>query len=618
MLGQKSIIALIILGFSYFLKDYLTWGTIVFCFFTVGIFVTSLKIPKFLRVLLALVLIGSYIFVYGKIFDPEVGLNFLTSVVMLKILENETERDRYMIFFGLILLTGAGALFEKTLEYALFLLGSFFFLLSHFHKDREFRWAKKEILTSLLLILPLVGTLFFVVPRIMSPMSLFGAQKQKGKIGYSKSVNMEDVDSLTANDETAFYAVVPQIVPQNELYWRGNVLTLTDGWNWIEAPKETGVSLRDEDFEFKGLKQEIFLLKPSDYFFMLDWPLALRTELKDRRIGESGTLSQERREKVQRYSVWSRKESILSPSESRGLTISALKARDKKWVKETFQSQDAQELIREIQDYFRNENFTYTLSPGRISSFEEFMKEKRGFCTHFASATAQILRAKGIPVRLISGYMGGIYNRIGGYYQVTENDAHVWVEVPSPEGWRRFDPTAWISPERVSLGGDIFVKEKSGAGGFELGEFNPLKKIGFIQDLRFEFERLNFDFYRLLEEMNYFTQLTLLRKMGLKKKFMLILIPVIILFFAALYLLILRILRREKDIEALAWRKFRKKLGARESTSLNSIREIEARIKEMEAEKRFEAQRVLKSLVGHSFGEEKIALDSLIKEIRRL
>jgi len=619
MLGRKWIIPFITAGFAYFLSDYLTWSTLIFSFLCIVASVKKIKLPKSFRIIAVLIIICSYFVIYGKIFDPEVGLNFLTSVVMLKILESENERDQYMIFFGLILLISAGSIFEKSLEYTFYLLGSFLFLLGQFHKERKVVWIKKEIALSLFLIIPLVGILFFVVPRIMNPISLFRAQNQQGKIGYSKTVKMDEVDSLLPSDETAFYAVVPRTVSRNELYWRGNALSLTDGWNWLESEKTTGTSLKTEDFEFKGLKQEIYLPQPSEYFFMLDWPLALQTDLLDRRIGESGTLAQERRDKVKRYTVWSQKaqtEENLTPLDR--LKISGLKSQDKEWIRKTFKSKEAETLLKEIEDYFRKEGFLYTLSPGKIRSFSEFMESKKGFCTHFASATAQILRVKGIPSRLISGYMGGLYNQVGGYYQITENDAHVWVEIATQGRWQRIDPTGWISPERVNLGGESFVKTRGEAQNTVFNKLNPFQGMSVFQNLRFEFDRLNFVFYRLLDEMNYFTQLTLLRRLGLEKKFTFFIIPFVVLLFAAIYLFVLRFLRREKDLEKIAWRRFQAKLKNRGEEEFFSLHQFRVQIKGLASEKQDLAQRILDTLIAHSYQGEVAALRDVIRQIRQL
>lgn len=618
MLERKGMVPLILAGFGYFLSDYLTWSTLAFTFFCILTSVFGLKVPKMVRTLLVLVIITSYVLIYGKIFDPEVGLNFLTSVVLLKILESETQRDKYMIFFGLILLVASGSLFERSLEYTFFLMGSFLFLLSSFHKDREVQWLKKEIALTLFLILPLVAVLFFVVPRIMNPISLFGGKNQKGKIGFSKTVNMDEVESLAPSDEIAFYAVVPETVIAKELYWRGNALSLTDGWNWLESPKTQGIPLAAEEFEFKGLKQDIYLSEPKEYFFMLDWPLAHRSELRDRKIGKSGTLAQLRNERIKRYTVWSQKLSpVMDNTEGDNFKRSGLKSRDKEWIRKTFLSETPEDLLREIQDYFRKEEFIYTLSPGKIRDFSEFMKTKKGFCTHFASATAQILRVKGVPARLVSGYMGGTYNRLGNYYQIMENDAHVWVEIKSGERWARIDPTEWISPDRVSLGGDAFVKTQAGLEASPFQKFN-FGSIGLLQDVRLEFERLNFIFYRLMDEMNYFSQLTILKNFGLEKKYSFFLIPLVVLTFSGLYLLFLQYLRREKNLERIAWRRFQRKLGKKDDPDLYSIERMKTKINNLKENKQERASRILESLIAHSFQGKAVNLLTVIREIKKL
>src|SRR5690606_22539112 len=152
---------------------------------------------------------------------------------------------------------------------------------------------------------------------------------------------------------------------------------------------------------------------------------------------------------------------------------------------------------------------SYSLSPGRSQSFSEFMERKVGLCSHYASAVALILRAKGIPSRLVSGHMGGSYNRFADFYLVSQNDAHVWVEAQSDGKWLRLDPTEWIAPERVRLGGDAFI-ESVQEGSFITGRL--LRGPRFIQDLRMWFGQWDFLFYQWLEDMDYHSQEAFLLK----------------------------------------------------------------------------------------------------------
>jgi hypothetical protein len=106
--------------------------------------------------------------------------------------------------------------------------------------------------------------------------------------------------------------------------------------------------------------------------------------------------------------------------------------------------------------YFRQNGFSYTLNPPLLGedSVDDFVfKSKRGYCEHFASAFAYLMRAAGIPARIVVGYLGGEHNTYGNYLIVKQYHAHAWVEVfLEKQGWIRVDPTASVAPQRVTLG----------------------------------------------------------------------------------------------------------------------------------------------------------------------
>jgi hypothetical protein len=109
-------------------------------------------------------------------------------------------------------------------------------------------------------------------------------------------------------------------------------------------------------------------------------------------------------------------------------------------------------IIRRAMSMF-HDSFAYTLAvplAGRNAVDEFLFDTREGYCQHFSSAFVVLMRAAGIPARVVTGYAGGNYNRIGGYWLVRRSDAHAWAEVWLPgRGWVREDPTAAVSPERV-------------------------------------------------------------------------------------------------------------------------------------------------------------------------
>jgi hypothetical protein len=78
---------------------------------------------------------------------------------------------------------------------------------------------------------------------------------------------------------------------------------------------------------------------------------------------------------------------------------------------------------------------------------------RRGFCEHYAAAFVVLMRAAGIPARVVTGYQGGEFNPLDGYLVVRQSDAHAWAEVwLAGQGWVRVDPTAAVSPTRIETG----------------------------------------------------------------------------------------------------------------------------------------------------------------------
>jgi protein-glutamine gamma-glutamyltransferase len=120
------------------------------------------------------------------------------------------------------------------------------------------------------------------------------------------------------------------------------------------------------------------------------------------------------------------------------------------------QSASDADFARKALDWFRDDGLEYTLEPGTTSVDSvdtTLFDSKLGFCGHFASAYAMLMRAAGVPARVVTGYLGGEWNPVGGYLIVRQSDAHAWTEVwLEASGWTRIDPTAVVAPGRLESG----------------------------------------------------------------------------------------------------------------------------------------------------------------------
>jgi transglutaminase-like putative cysteine protease len=110
-------------------------------------------------------------------------------------------------------------------------------------------------------------------------------------------------------------------------------------------------------------------------------------------------------------------------------------------------AQGQSDMLRSIEAYLRNEDeFSYSLNARivdpTIDPVEDFLfNRKDGHCEYYASAMALMLRAVGIPSRLVSGFKGGDYNNLSGAFVVQDRHAHAWVEAQIGGRWLTCDPT---------------------------------------------------------------------------------------------------------------------------------------------------------------------------------
>lgn len=612
---------IILLLFAGLLLEVLTPVTLVALAIGMALSFLQIRPNKWMRNTVAIGVFLSYFFTYGKVIDPEIGLNFLTSIIVLKMLERETVRDHYMIFFGLMLLISAGSLFEKTLTYVGFFGISFLVLVRDFYSFLGQKWRMKDLGLALIWVAPLTFILFFLAPRLLSPIPFNASTQRQGEIGYTPDVNLTELDTVTANTTPVFQVQVSRPLSQQELYWRGNTLTSTDGWNWNLAPKdqEPAKVIESQDVLSDQIEQNFRLFTKADYFFSLDYPVSFSYEDHSYRPGSTKTLRQRRWQWTAKYQAVAKtgemlREEIVKKENS----LLPLTKENKEWIKSTFKGEGLAEVQREIQQYFLKNKFVYSLSPGISSSFEEFIQKKKiGLCSHYASATAIILRAKDIPARLVSGFMGGRYNRFADFYLVSQNDAHVWVEAYENGQWTKLDPTEWIAPDRVLLGGDSFMQNVV-AGQYQSERF--FKMPDFVQDLRQWFGQWDFKFYVWLEEMDYHTQEAILSRLHLNRKIIYAVIPLLVLAFVSIYYLwfVARASKGRKISEAeMVWLEFHqklKKLGLQDP--LISLQKGEAMIMNSRHKEKEKLVEIWRELTVLSFSGQK--LDHIRSKIRKI
>lgn len=480
----------------WFLSEELTWPSLLVGVLVIVVRIFPIKVHRFAPQILGALVFGYTAWKYGRFVSPEVGLNILFSVVCLKLFEAKEERDWRMLTLGLFLLWSGGALFVKTPLYFLVAISGVLMALIALIKiiGEEVSLSWRQLLRWVVMSLPITILLFFLLPRFQANVWTPPVPPSKGEIGFSEEARPGDVESLSGTGAIAFHATLSKGFRNGDLYWRGATLSGHDGWNWGPSPLDSGwtnLSNGSIAASTDWIKQTIIHRKSVNRAFALEIGQWLESGGKQSQPASNGTWRFGGFQQIRKYTVYSDPDSSseeLSPMEKKSYSLGISLKR-----LPTFghlKGRTVEAVINELQDFFQKQSFVYTLSPGKIDSLNSFLREKRGWCAHYASATAMLIRAAGHPARLVSGYLGGNYNSQGKYWTVSEDDAHVWVETWNGVKWLRLDPTLWIAPERSEFSGAEFIRRQSK----ETGIFNSNSLPAWVRDTQQWIDSINYKF----------------------------------------------------------------------------------------------------------------------------
>jgi len=396
----------------------------------------------------------------------EVGVplvNALAVLLIVRLLTVKQGRDYLQIFvLALFLLAGSSlltleigfiaylVLLVMAVTVSLLLLTVFVtapaLVLSRFELWRLLRVALIMPAASLVMMLGF----FVILPRTASPLWNFLNPAQQAVVGLAESVNPGAFAQLAATKTLAFRAEGPEIPPE-ERYWRALVLNQPEESRWLRTspPVENGLRVT-------GGTPVTLVIYPEPrndrYLVTLDRPLQVTGLRSQTTFDQVFPLSRAPTKRF-RYSVEAipggelrtgrgiDREFYLTVPERISPRVAAAAARI------AAGGPDSTARLEALAGFFRESQLSYAqddLAGGADPTDDFLFGKRRGYCEFFASAYATLARLAGIPARLVGGYYGGDYNALGDYYLVTEDTAHVWVEVLTDTGfWQRVDPSQW-------------------------------------------------------------------------------------------------------------------------------------------------------------------------------
>jgi transglutaminase-like putative cysteine protease len=439
---------------------------------------------------------------YGRIFGREAGVTLLIIMAALKLLEIRNQRDVILSIYLGFFLVMTNFLFSQTIPLGLYMLACvwiFVATLVGFNRIGRAPTLRERLRPAgalLIQALPLMVAFFILFPRTTGPLWALPQDQRAAQTGLSDTMSPGNIANLIKSEALAFRVQFETgMPPYRSLYWRGPVLTDFDGATWKMRPY---VSQGHMDYSVRERPSRyVVTLEPHQktWLFALDVPGSRPDSaqlLSDLQLRYRRPIVDRMRYEMLSYLNYRFGERANPPQLQAALQFNEernpkLVAMGRQWAKE---NPDPRALLQRAAQFFGT-GFTYTLEPpplDRESPFDDFVfNTRQGFCEHFSGAFTLLMRAAGVPARVVTGYQGGEVNPLNSELIVRQADAHAWSEIwVRDEGWVRIDPTAAVSPMRVENGVNAAL------GPIGLGaSLIDADKLGILSNIRYAWQMLN-------------------------------------------------------------------------------------------------------------------------------
>ena len=430
---------------------------------------------------------------YNTAFGLDMGVAFLVLCLISKLWELYKRRDAYVVLNLSLFVLAALFLMDQGLVTTLeVIIGAVAILLAFIalnddgnsHGDGRLRTLGVLSIGAL----PLLVVLFLFFPRL-PPLWSVQLSGQQATTGVSDSMSPGDFANLGQSTELAFRVeFTDKRPPQQQLYWRGLVFSDFDGVTWrpstqqrqwqpaLQTPTwiENAFATVPEAAKAAPNDYQV-ILEPTqqNWLFGLDYPFAQQQDISitsDFTLLKNQPVTQQLRYDVLQFAPMQIDPILTDEARRLNLALPSKGNPQARALAQQLFAQSGSDPVRymaAIERWINQTEFRYTLSPPRLNKnrIDEFLFEtKAGFCEHYSSSFTFMLRAAGIPARVVAGYQGGELSRAGNVWEVRQKDAHAWTEVwLEGQGWVRVDPTAFVAPERVEQGMEALTQAQGAA-----------------------------------------------------------------------------------------------------------------------------------------------------------
>ncbi|PHV12828.1 transglutaminase TgpA family protein [Chitinimonas sp. BJB300] len=425
--------------------------------------------PKWLLLPVVFGVVTGIYLEYHTLIGRTAGVTLLAALVGAKLLETRTRRDALLLVYLGYFLVVTNFLFDQSVAMGLYLSAmvlAISTLLVSWNSlggwtGRRQRAVDQLVFAGSLMLqaIPLMVLLFVFFPRIEGPLWRLPQDRSGVGSGLSDTMSPGSFSNMSKDDTVAFRVSFSDTRPsQDMLYWRGPVFDQYDGHTWTQASPGLLTENPVEAVAGKSIPY-VMTLEPHQraWLLALEMPTALP---EGARMSEQyQVVSRRNIDKRLRLNMQAAVQYRVGAKEAdaqlnRSLQLPKVVNPLARAAAEKWRNLLPAERVIEALRFFGTQGLTYTLEPplyGKNAVDDFVFVGKQGFCEHFAGAFVFMLRAAGVPARVVGGYQGGEEN--GDYLIIRQADAHAWTEVwLEGKGWQRVDPTFAVAPSRIQEG----------------------------------------------------------------------------------------------------------------------------------------------------------------------
>lgn len=513
---------------------------------------TGNHFPKWAIYILTLAALAVTFWSYQSFLGVEAGVAILSIFLFAKALETKTQRDVIILFNFALFVAASMFLHSQSFMTAVMvllcllscLLGLYrvqtSFFVSQNSSSLALKQDAKHVIKFVGLALPFFVLLFMFFPRL-PPLWHIPIPENKAVTGMSDSMSPGDIAQLSQSSHLAFRIIgdVSQLPKRSELYWRAMVLDQYDGQKWTSSFINQQSIANETLGQISASKKWNYQYLPADA--AIPWIMGLEySQPLERRYQLRQDWSIQAYRQVQRVEPislqWMGNVQLTQTKLSnvqRSINLKAPEQIDLKaqqFAQQLFKQSDEnpERYIQNVLQWYRNNGFSYTMQPGLLGQhrIDEFLfQSKQGFCEHYASSFAMLMRYVGIPARIVVGYQGGQPSPDEKSWEVRQLDAHAWTEVFVDGRWKRYDPTAMIAPQRIEQGmQDLMIQDVSVWG--ESSGWNA-QRYSVFNKMRIWSDYASYQWQSKVVGYNAETQRGWLQKLGLQSSYSLVLLIMI-------------------------------------------------------------------------------------------